>query len=485
MSGSISSPSSPTRPMINNVLDTISRYGLLKEGDKVLAAVSGGPDSTCLLHVLHALSSRLRIEISAVHVNHLLRGEESDADEAFVREFCLSMGIRLFPERRDVSRYASDARISVEEAGREIRYRIFDEIADEHGLNKIAVAHNRDDQAETVIMHIIRGTGLDGLAGMPYKRGRVIRPLLDVRRGEIDEYCRNNAIGTRIDSSNMKRDYMRNRVRLDLIPYIDRLFGVDISDRISSMSLLLNEDRKFIMDVASIFYDKIADESGGKVSIDITGLTKCHPSIRRHILRIALEKAAGSLKGIFSNHIEAVLALALKGRTGTSVNLPGGIRPYVSYGEIVIGKIDSEKDLFDKEVEIPGMTYMDEFGIWLDAAVIDLMQSDEACMKLSDLSPLQYLDYDSIAGYGRPDDVLRVRSRMQGDYFTPVGSKYSKKLKKYFIDGKFPRFERDKFLLIAKGNEIAWIIGHKISDKFKVTENTKKVLKLEIIKKEE
>ncbi len=477
--------------MISKVLDTISRYGLLKEGDKVLAAVSGGPDSACLLHALHALSSRLRIEISAVHVNHLLRGEESDADEEFVREFCRSMGIRLFSERRDVSRYASDAGISVEEAGREIRYGIFDEIANKHGLNKIAVAHNKDDQAETVIMHIIRGTGLDGLAGMPYKRGRVIRPLLDVRRSEIEEYCKHNAIAARIDSSNMERDYMRNRIRLDLIPYIDRLFGVDVSDRVSSMSLLLNEDRKFIMDSASVFYDKIADEIAGKVSIDIAGLAKCHPSLRRHIIRMALERAAGSLKGIFSSHIEAVLALALKGRTGTSVNLPGGIRPYISYGEIVFEKIAPEKNrsqdkvLFDKAVAIPGTTDMDEFGVSLDASVIDLTRFGEVCMKLSDLSPQQYFDYDSLVGYGCPDDVPRVRRRMQGDHFTPVGSKYGKKLKKYFIDEKFPRFERDMIPLVAKGNEIVWIIGHKISDKFKVTENTKKVLKLEIIRKGE
>ena len=225
--------------MLDKVVEAIKRYKLIENGDKIVTGVSGGPDSVCLLHVLHVLAGKMNIKVFAIHINHMLRGSESDADEAFTREICSKMGINLRSLAFDINEVSRKERISLEEAGRETRYREFQRFADEIGAARIAVAHNKNDQAETILMNLFRGTGLQGLTGMDYIRGRIIRPLLSITRHEIERYCEENSLGYRIDSSNLKGDFTRNRIRLELIPEINKSFGTDLTESINRMALLL------------------------------------------------------------------------------------------------------------------------------------------------------------------------------------------------------------------------------------------------------
>jgi tRNA(Ile)-lysidine synthase len=228
------------------VKETIIKHGLIRGGDLVLAGVSGGADSLCLLHVLYCLSKSMGFAVEAVHVNHMLRGAESDGDEKFVESICNDWGIKLSVLRRDVRRLKEEEGFSLEEAARYARYEAFEECADNIGADRIAVAHNRNDQAETILMNIMRGTGLDGLTGMDYTRGRIIRPLLDVDRADIEEYCRGRGLIPRTDSSNFDNTLTRNKVRNRLIPFIKELFYLDPVDGISRMAGLLKEDAKHL-----------------------------------------------------------------------------------------------------------------------------------------------------------------------------------------------------------------------------------------------
>lgn len=266
--------------MIEKILKTIKKYNLIENGDSIVVGVSGGPDSICLLHVLYCLRDELGIRIYAVHINHMLRGSEADMDQDYVRRFCSDKGIQLFERSVDV-RAVSDAKgISLEEAGREARYQEFRTVAEITGSGKIAVAHNKNDQAETILMHIIRGTGLDGLKGMEYNRGGVIRPLLDISRSEIEYYCDQQGLSPRIDSSNLENIYTRNKIRLDLIPYINKLLDIDISNSLIRMASLIKDDSIYIEGCVKEAYEGcVAEKDSNSIIMDISKLIGYDTSI--------------------------------------------------------------------------------------------------------------------------------------------------------------------------------------------------------------
>lgn len=232
--------------MITRILDTIKKNGIIKKGDRVVVGVSGGPDSVCLLHVLWRLRKDFDLYIVAVHINHMLRGSESCRDENYVKSLCSELEIELQSICVDIKKVSKEKNMSLEEAGREERYRHFEIVADSVGASRIAVAHNKNDQAETVLMNIIRGSGLDGLKGMDYIRGRIIRPLLDIERNEIEAYCRENSLNPITDSSNLEDIYSRNKIRLNVIPYIDTLFGCNFVKSVDRLNRLVKDDIDFI-----------------------------------------------------------------------------------------------------------------------------------------------------------------------------------------------------------------------------------------------
>lgn len=462
--------------ILEKVLQTIDCHNLIEKGDSVVAAVSGGPDSVCLLHVLYSLSERLNIKIYAVHINHMLRGSESDADEAYVLDLCSRLKVPLHSRSYDIRRISGETGMSLEEAGREVRYKEFNDFADETGSMKIAVAHNRNDQAETVLMHILRGSGLTGLAGMDYKRDRIIRPLLDIDRSEIEEYCRKNNLKPRIDSSNLKSDFTRNRIRLELFPFINKKFGIDLTENLFRLSSLAGSDNSYIEKCAAeAIEDCIEERKAGYIGLNLAGLRSLHPALLGRVIRNAVCQVKGNLKGINSIHIADAAGLAAKGRTGKAVQLPGGVRAGITYDlfRIYMETEGIERLLFNNEVRIPGCTEVDELGSCLYASVENAPAAIDNYNGMGYNSLKQLFDYDGLK------KGINIRNRCDGDIFKPYRSNGTKKLKEYFIDNKIPREIRDRIPLIACNNEIVWIIGYKTSDKFKVTENTKSVLELE------
>ena len=470
------------RQFQQNILDTIVSNHLIEQGDAVVVGVSGGPDSICLLHVLHALSGRLGIRLHAVHINHMLRAEEAQADEAFTAELCTELGIPLSVLHVDVAVMAKNLGMSIEEAGREARYHEFEKAAASVGATKIAVAHNKNDQAETVMMHIIRGTGIAGLVGMEYRRGAVIRPLLNIYRKEIEQYCAAAGLSPRTDSSNLKSEFTRNRIRLELLPYINKNFGADIAESLCRLSEHAAQDNHYLEQCALEAYkESMTFKGAGQVSLKLPQLRKLHPAILGRVLKQAVCDAAGSSNGVGSVHYAMLSDLAAKGNTGSRAELPGGIGAAVSYGTLNIftaeflqeqQKVSQKSVPFEVYLAVPGNTPVQE----LDAVVKTYIEKSIDVDKYGRMgynSFVQFFDYDSLK------KGINIRNRRNGDIFKPFKSNGTKKLKEYFIDNKVPRELRDKIPLICIDNEIVWVIGYKISDKFKVTENTKSVLIME------
>jgi tRNA(Ile)-lysidine synthase len=459
--------------MIDRVLDTIRKHNLIENGDKVVVGVSGGPDSVCLLHALHSLAAELNIELFAVHINHMLRGEEACEDERYVSSLCASLSIPLHSLSCNIRKLSEDRGISLEEAGREVRYLQFNLFADEIGADKIAVAHNKNDQAETVLMHIIRGTGLEGLKGMEFKRGRLIRPLLNIKREEIEGYCLSCGLTPRIDSSNLNDVYTRNKVRLDLLPYMEDLFGTSIVDSIYRMAVLAKNDSDFIDRTASEFFNEICISiEKGKVCLDAEKLGGLHSAIAGRVIRFAYREIAGNFKNLENVHVDSVISLAVSGRTGAEIHLPCGVHAVKSYNMLKIFNYSTNETAvpFDETVKIPGTTYIKGDGTSIEAVLERCISGIEEYCNVVYNSSVQFFDYDLLK------QGINIRNRRDGDIFKPFKSTGTKKLKEFFIDGKISRETRSCIPLIAKENEIVWVIGYKISDKFKVTENTKNVL---------
>ncbi len=460
------------------VLDTIRNSYLIEQEEGVVVGLSGGYDSVCLLHVLNSLSETLQIKLYAVHINHMLRGIEANADEHYAAELCRELGIPFSAIQVDVGAIAKERGISLEEAGRDVRYREFYKYVQTVGAAKIAVAHNRNDQAETVMMHIIRGSATAGLVGMEYKRGIIIRPILDITRAEIENYCREAGLSPRTDSSNLSEEFTRNRVRLGLLPYINENFGINIVDSLCRLSVHAAEDNSFIDQCAyDVFSNVICNKNMGMIEMKAEKLSALAPAIRNRVFKLALVHVAGSSTGINSIHYRSLSELVIKGRTGAQAELPGGIRAIYSYGILKI--IDSGTVLMDDEpidfhgiLDIPGTIWIPELNAEVTATIQSYNHIDNY-LSLGYNPFMQFFDYEMM------NKGINIRNRQKGDVFKPLKSNGTKRLKEYFIDSKIPREQRDKMPLLCIGNEVIWVIGDKISDKFRVTENTKSIVKIE------
>lgn len=465
---------------IEKVYEAIRENNLIDEEDTVVAAISGGPDSVCLLNALEIISHKyIKFKLEAAHLNHMLRGEESDGDERFVRQLCERMGIRLHTKSADIALHAKEKCVSTEAAAREIRYLFLNEVADKlKSPQKIAVAHNSNDQAETVLMNILRGSGSEGISGMKMKNGRIIRPLLKITRKDIEEYCSSNSIETRSDSSNFINIYTRNRLRNLVIPHIDSTLGIDSVKKINSMSSLIKDENDFLESFSAACYDEcIRDGHDNLITIRLERFNEYHTAVRRRILRKAICSVRGNLTEIESVHIEDALKLLGTGRTGAVIQLPGALRILKSYdtASVYLHRNADEAAPFCTRLSVPGSTFVET----LQAFVISSLYENDGCMarykKTPHASHTQFFDYEKAC------PGLCIRSREKGDRFSPIGMKGTKKLKDYLIDEKIPRQERDSMPFIAAGDEIIWVIGKRTSENFKVTGETKTVLKLEYI----
>lgn len=465
--------------MIEKVKEFIIENSLINKDDKILVALSGGPDSVCLLHCLYSLKEDFNIKIGAAHVNHMLRGEDSIKDEEYSRNLCESLDIDFYSTEININEVAKNKGISIEMAGRESRYKFFEEIRKTNNYNTIAVAHNENDQAETIIMNLMRGTGIEGLCGIrPKRNGNIIRPILCLPRIEIEEYCIEKNLNPRIDKTNLENIYSRNKIRLDILPYMKENFNEDIIQTINRMSKLIQIDNDFIEKESNNKYQEycVANKNNIIIKKEAFYLDKA-------IITRIIKRAFFDFTGVFNNfemkHIYEVLSLA-KNTTNKKIFLPNNIISENIYGDIylkkktsVIEKEDIKELLTFKKDIVNGLSKMyDNYIINLE--VINCKNNIEFSNNLL----IKYFDYDTI------EEKIEIRKRRNGDRITPLGMKGSKKLKDIFIDLKIPIDKRNEIPVVTFDNEIAWVVGYKVSEKFKVKKETKKILKVSFTRKE-
>lgn len=465
------------------MISFIKHNNMIKKGEKVLVATSGGPDSMCLLHILYYLKDELDITVYAAHVNHMLRGDEAFADEQYVKNFCEKSGITCFVKRVDINEVSKQKGISSEMAGREERYDFFKQVMEQHQLSKVAIAHNANDQAETLLMRIMRGTGLEGLVGIkPVRDDIFIRPILCCTREEIEYYCEKEQLKPRIDKTNLESIYSRNRIRLEMIPFIKEHFNKDIIFTLNRLASLAYVDSNYIEEVVGLKYKKFCyNNNQHKLLIKKEAFSE-HEAILTRIIRRALSNLIGTSCNFEMKHIYDIISLQ-QGETGKVLFLPNKVKATNVYGEIAIDLNSDNKesspvcifryqrDMFsDKEekiLDIPSLGYEVSVKILSNEGKIDFAKGDL----------IKYFDYDKIK------EGIIIRNRRDGDRIIPLGMNGTKKLKNIFIDEKIPQDMRDKIPLVCFDNDIAWVVGLKVSDTFKVTKDTKNILQIKFIER--
>ncbi len=451
--------------VVSRVRDHIVRHGMIDRNDKVCVAVSGGADSMCLLFLLCRLKEEMGFILSAVHVEHGIRGQASIDDMLFVEKQCENLGVSLEKIRVDAVSAAEETGTTLEEAARNERYRIFSSVE----ADRIALAHHMNDQAETFIFNAVRGTGIKGLGGIRAVRGRYIRPLLCISREEIEGYCKDNHIEYRQDATNNDIRISRNRIRHIIMPELIRLNDGSIR-HISETAEEIREVEEYLEDAAKEAFRKclIQKESRHPLDmvIDLDALEEYHGAIVSRVIREALIKKAGRAKDITRRHVNAVISLA-KGQSGRHVDLIYGLKAYKEFRKLVImGPGEYEPAAWIRKPEKPDTP----------EPVYTVLSRAEVSWEsiLSAESYTKYIDYATI---GDASD-LRLRHRRQGDHISIKGG--NKKLKDLLIEEKIPAGMRDEMFFIALGDEIVWIpdLG-RIGERFKINEGTKTVLKME------
>ena len=457
------------RQMKKKVLEYIRKYQMVSPGERICVGFSGGADSVCLLVILQELSEELGIELEAVHVNHNLRGDESDEDQSFAEEFCRYRGIPLHLYSFPVAETAKKQGTGLEEAGRSARQQAFEDCRQSFGADKIALAHHRNDSAETLLFHLARGTSLAGLTGIRPVTGDVIRPLLWAGRQEIREELGSRKISWREDSSNLSNAYTRNFIRHKVIPALEEMNSRAVEHIAAAGEDLLAAEGFLATECGKREKKYCRKTPAGDWLID-AALAEEPEFLMRKVIFSVLGKAAGSGKDLGRSHVLSVEAL-FRGRTGSRIRLPGKLAAVREYGGIRIGNLEERSR--PAGIPLPEIPVMGPGKYLLQAGFLDccLCKREE---KIPEKKYTTWLDYDRIK------NGLVLRTRKPGDYLIINRSGGRKKLKDYMIDAKIPREERDRILLLASGSQIFWVVGYRISESCKVTEETRQVMRIQI-----
>ena len=472
--------------LLSRVEKTIKKYAMLQPGDSVLVAVSGGPDSVALLRALQRLSGKWRIRIGGAYFNHRLRGPESRAEEVFVESLFQSLSLPLEKGRMNARVRDKKTGGNLEEICREARYRFLESTRRKLGFARVALGHNRGDQVETVLMHLLRGSGLEGMKGMlPVRDGIYIRPLLEATREEILLFLEEEKLHYVLDSTNESEAFHRNRVRHHLLRQVLNSYNPRVEENIAHLAGIIREENDYINAVV----DKIVTEwgigrPGSTLRVNIEDLKGLHPALQKRLILRLLQRLAKKGKGVGYIHVQAVRNLLNQGRTGGALDLPGGIRVHRGYAKLVMISRDGRTENPDKPrkgrqgsrvakefsyaVRVPGAVRVAELGLSLR---FDLVETDEVRFGSGKRA---YMDYDRVA---RP---MRVRNARPGDRIQPLGMKGRKKVKDLFIDEKIKRDERGRLPIVADRDSVLWVPGVRLSDKVKIRDRTKSVLKIEI-----
>lgn len=472
---------------MQHIFDTIEKYHMIEEGMHIIAGVSGGADSVCLLLVLCEYRRRVAFTLGAVHVEHGIRGGESLGDAAFVEELCRSLSVPLSVRHIDVLQLARKRGTSLEETAREERYRIFAEQAQEEAYRsfaergqqtqsvRIAVAHNRGDQAETVLWNLVRGSGLDGLCGMHPVRGNIIRPLLFTDREEIEKILRDAGLSWRTDATNLETEYTRNKIRLSVVPLLEKELNPQAAAHIAGVSGKLLQVQEYVKGQVHKASERCLAGNGCEVQLLLAPFFEEEELIRTELIKAALERCCGSRRDIGSIHIEAVRALCEKD-CGRGLDLPYGVKAVRQDGIVKFSRTPQKENGVSrqaKSITLPVCGRITAAGFRIRTEVLENCEEIMA-QAVQEKKYTKWFSYDII----KSNVVLRTRQT--GDYLTVGAECGRKKLKDYFIDCKIPREDRDAQLLLADGPHILWVVGARISEAAKVRPETEKVLKIQL-----
>ncbi|MCL4536460.1 MAG: tRNA lysidine(34) synthetase TilS [Nitrospirae bacterium] len=454
--------------IIEKVKETVQKYHMLAHGDHVLIGLSGGPDSVCLLTIINKLKHELGVHLSAAYIDHGLRPDETPYEIDFCRDLCNSLGMPFITRSIDVKSYVKEKKLNKQEAARELRYRVLNEIAAETAANKIALGHNAGDQSETILMRLFRGTGPSGLSGIPPVRRHIIRPLIEVERIEIEKFLEDEGMGFVIDSSNLKHEYLRNKIRHLIIPAIKNINRDIIKTLSRTADIFRDEERYFEIIVTKTLMKLITRKTDKTIEIFLGPLEAMDTVILRRVLRRAIDETKG-LHGISFIHIEEIMSLIKSGKSGDRIYLPKDIRVIKGYSTLIL---TSEKParLGTYSIDSPGEIIVTESSVVLRSATMGIDEVKD----YGDAQKCAVIDADKV------HFPLIIRGRLHGDFFYPMGFGKRKKLQDYFVDEKIPRDERDAVPLLVCGNNIVWVIGYRLDERYRVDKDTERVLKFEI-----
>lgn len=461
--------------MLEKIIAYIEKYSLIERGEGVVVGVSGGADSVCLLLVLLEIKKRFLLDLVVVHVHHGIRGKEADEDEQFVQKLAEQLNVPFVSEKRNVPRLAKEYGLSEEEAGRAVRYEIFEQVRKQYGFSKIAVAHNKNDCAETVLFHLFRGSGLTGISGISAMRGEIIRPLLCCTRTEIEQFLEAKGQSFQTDRTNFLEEYSRNKIRLRVLPYVTQEINDRAVEHIVGTADMVSEAQRFIEKNVQIMYDRVVLLKNGIYFIKADEFNLVDKILQRGIVYQVIVFASQKKKDIEQKHVEMIMNLMSR-NVGKKIMLPYEIVAEKTYDGIKVYKENDTAGIKREEksaIVEPGNVYvLREFGLEIS---LERIEKPAGVVQIPKNDCTKWFDYDRI------NNVILVRNRQSGDYLEINAFGGTKKLKDYFIDKKVPRDIRDEIPLLADGNHVIWIIGDRISERYKVSEMTKNILKVSIM----
>jgi tRNA(Ile)-lysidine synthase len=454
----------------------IDCHRLVEKGDRLIVGVSGGVDSMVLLHLLYACREAFDFSLIVAHVNHGLRPAESEDEAEMVRKEAARLGLPLEYGQFNVKEFQKTMGLSPQDAARRIRFHFFYNLLQRHEAQKIVLGHHADDQVETVLLKLIRGSGLQGLKGMlPIREGRVIRPLLGVWREEIRTFAAEKKVPFLLDSSNLESDYLRNRIRLTLIPLMEREYQPNFKETLLRTSNILREENDYLEKGAEAAYQEIVRKEKDTLFFKFSEYRSLHQAVQWRVMKKILEKVYDWGTGVEEGEWSEVHKIYEKLRQSSPsflLELPHGAWVEKRYDLVLLGK-GKVKPLppFEVELRSPGSTFIEEIG-------------KEVVVEETDRHKLK--DYNgpvntALVDYGSLQFPLKMRNFRPGDRFHPLGVKGTQKLKEFFIDHKVPKVERPNVPLLVSGERIVWIVGYRIDERAKVTEKTEKVLVVKVV----
>ena len=451
-------------PKRMDILTAAKRHAMFSPGDKVLVAVSGGPDSVAMLHALHTSSAEFGITLHIAHLNHGIRGDQSNLDKVFACNLAHSLKLTITVGNADVPALRATMRVGEEEAARIVRYKFLHDTATELGINKIAIGHTADDRAESVLLNIIRGCGVDGLGSIRPVSGNIVRPLIEATRADVERYIAEHALPYRVDESNADVTYARNRVRHELIPMLEREFNPNVRNAVVRLAEIAAAQSDLIESLAESALHEIAYGN----ALDAGLFLRLPETIQFQAIRSEILRLKGDLRDVTFEQVERVIE-ALRSGNDFAIALPSG-EIYASRKGNAFHIRRREKlpvvQPFDYALAVPGALSIPAIGMTLHCDVVD----NPIAGRLPDDEAM--IDADCVIG------ALRVRNVRPGDRIEPLGMSGSKKLQDVFVDKKLPRRERARAAVVVDDERVLWVVGVVSSELGKVTESTTRAIHL-------